>query len=104
MFCLGLIKFVTQAKCLREKAVELYGLNGNVKIDFLPNPIPIKNDDYTETKKDKIIFLGRLDSVKRGWLFCEIAKQMPEYNFYVLGSSSNDREKKVIRSLIDIMD
>jgi hypothetical protein len=28
-----------------------------------------------------IIFLGRIESVKRGWLFCEIAKKMPEYEF-----------------------
>lgn len=63
----------------------------DLNIDFLPNPIfkcdvPIK-------KRDDIIFLGRIDSVKRGWIFCEIAKRMPRYNFYVLGASTNLIEK-----------
>lgn len=88
---LGKIKFVTQANYLSKKAIELYKLPNDLNIDFLPNPIfkcdvPIK-------KRDDIIFLGRIDSVKRGWIFCEIAKRMPRYNFYVLGASTNLIEK-----------
>lgn len=40
-----------------------------------------------------IIFLGRIESVKRGWLFCEIAKNCPEYEFYMLGQTFYDAER-----------
>ncbi|WP_245639960.1 glycosyltransferase [Moraxella oblonga] len=40
-----------------------------------------------------IIFLGRLESVKRGWLFCEIAKRLPQFNFYVLGQTFRESSK-----------
>ena len=29
-----------------------------------------------------IVFLGRLEAQKRAWIFCEIAKLLPEYDFY----------------------
>lgn len=81
------VRFVSQARFLNQKAIDLYQLNQDVDIRYLPNPIEIdltyNISDYQ--KKNKIIFLGRLESVKRGWLFCEIAKLVPEYEFYVLG-------------------
>lgn len=40
-----------------------------------------------------VIFLGRLESVKRGWLFCEIAKQLPQFEFYVLGQTFREESK-----------
>ena len=46
------------------------------------------------SKSNSIIFLGRIDSVKRGWLFCEIAKRLPQYEFYLLGASTNSQEQK----------
>jgi glycosyltransferase involved in cell wall biosynthesis len=39
--------------------------------------------------------LGRLEDVKRGWLFCEIAKKLPEYEFYVLGKANTSKEKNI---------
>lgn len=35
--------------------------------------------------------------MKRGWLFCEIAKRLPEYQFYVLGQTfrESDRNKEI---------
>lgn len=90
-FQLGLVRFVTQAKCLRKKAIELYKLPHDMEIPFLPNPLRI-DQSQVGGQKNKIIFLGRLDSVKRGWLFCEIAKRMPQYDFYVLGASTSSIE------------
>ncbi|GGZ85377.1 glycoside hydrolase [Ignatzschineria indica] len=94
------IVFVSQAEFLNKKAIDLYNLGNDVPIKYLPNPIEI---DYTfdvssYEKKDKIIFLGRIDSVKRGWLFCEIAKQLPEYDFFVLGKyqHESDRMKSIL--------
>lgn len=89
------IKFVSQGYFLNDKAKELYRLDNDVEITYLPNPIEINEqfDVISYTKKDMIIFLGRIESVKRGWLFCEIAKQCPEYDFYMLGQTFYDAER-----------
>ena len=72
----------------------MYRLDDSVEIEYCPNPVEIDDsfDVNAFPKKNKIIFLGRIESVKRGWLFCEIAKRMPEYEFYMLGQTF--REKK----------
>jgi glycosyltransferase involved in cell wall biosynthesis len=83
----GLIRFISQGNCLNQPAFELYDLPHNTPVTYLPNPIEI--DTYfrlnLKEKKKQIIFLGRLEAQKRVWLFCEIAKKLPEYEFYVLG-------------------
>ncbi len=70
-------------------------MNDDVEIQYLPNPIDIDEGFHFEThqKKNVIIFLGRIESVKRGWLFCEIAKKMPEYEFVILGQTFREDEK-----------
>ena len=84
----GKIVFFSQAQYLIEKARELYNLPSSVNISFLPNPIVCPTEEIdVVNKKNWIIFLGRVEDVKRGWLFCEIAKCCPEYDFYVLGAS-----------------
>ncbi|MCW9699639.1 MULTISPECIES: glycosyltransferase family 4 protein [unclassified Avibacterium] len=89
------VKFISQAYFLNDKAKELYSLDNNVDIQYLPNPIDIdyEFDVKKFPKKNNIIFLGRIESVKRGWLFCEIAKKCPEYDFYMLGQSFHDFER-----------
>lgn len=88
----GCVKFITQGYFLNDKAIDLYNLDSNVEIEYLPNPIDT-DPKFIYRHKDKeniIIFLGRIESVKRGWLFCEIAKKMPQYQFYVLGKTFRD--------------
>lgn len=70
-------------------------MNDDVDIQYLPNPIDIDENFHFDTyqKKNMIVFLGRIESVKRGWLFCEIAKKMPEYDFFVLGQTFREDEK-----------
>lgn len=83
----GRVKFISQGYSLNHLAIELYNLPADVQIQYLPNPVDIDFDfefDLSQKKK-QIIFLGRLEAQKRAWLFCEIAKQLPEYDFYVLG-------------------
>ena len=89
------VKFISQGNFLNKKARDLYNLPDDVSIQYCPNPIDIDDsyDVITYPKKEKIIFLGRIESVKRGWLFCEIAKKMPEYEFYVLGQSFREKDK-----------
>lgn len=89
------VKFISQGYFLNPKAVDLYNLEPNTPIKYMPNPVDIDKyfDVSAYTKKNNIIFLGRIESVKRGWLFCEIAKKMPEYNFYMLGQSFREKDK-----------
>ncbi|MDO4430225.1 MAG: glycosyltransferase family 4 protein [Lonepinella koalarum] len=91
----GRIIFASQAYFLNEKAKELYQLGNDVEITYLPNPIEIDEEFNLDShvKKDMIIFLGRIESVKRGWLFCEIAKACPEYDFYMLGQTFYDAKR-----------
>lgn len=89
------IKFISQGFFLNDKAKDLYRLHDDVDIQYLPNPVDIdQNFDVTSYQKtNSIIYLGRIESVKRGWLFCEIAKCMPEYEFYVLGQTFREKDK-----------
>ena len=97
----GRVRFISQGYCLNEKAKELYRLRHDVPIEFVPNPVDIDHqfDLNAHPKKNMIVFLGRLESVKRGWLFCEIAKRMPEHEFYILGQTfrHQDENEKIFR-------
>ncbi len=100
------ICFISQALYLNQKAKDLYCLDEDVNIEYVPNPIEI---DYSfklenQKKEDLIIFLGRLESVKRGWLFCEIAKRMPECEFHVLGQTFREEGKNsdIMKQYYDI--
>ena len=90
----GRVCFISQGEFLNPKAKDLYNLPDNVPIRYVPNPVEIDENFDVEkySKQNHIIFLGRIESVKRGWLFCEIAKRMPEYEFFVLGQSFRQKE------------
>lgn len=84
------VEFITQAKFLGAKAKELYGLGKDTKIDFIPNPITCTSTtSMSKDKKPLILFLGRLDSVKRPWIFFELARKMPMYEFAACGHCHN---------------
>lgn len=94
------VKFISQGNSLNPLALELYNLPKETAIQYLPNPIDLDFDYQFDIskKKKQIIFLGRLEAQKRCWLFCEIAKRMPEYEFYVLGQffRYQDDNKKML--------
>jgi glycosyltransferase involved in cell wall biosynthesis len=77
---------ITQAQLMRYKIEQLYRTRKN--IELVPNPIPIPNEkDIKKSEKPTVIFLGRLDPIKRPWLFAEIATQFPNIDFLYLGES-----------------
>lgn len=95
LFKQGRVSFVTQGHFLSDKARSLYRLSAQTPIPFLPNPIDVEAGFDVENypKKDAVIFIGRIASVKRAWLFCEIARRMPEYDFYVIGKSLREKSR-----------
>ena len=81
----GKVIFATQGRSLNQLAIDLYRLDPSTEMQYLPNPIDIDFTYYISGKRNSVVFLGRLAAIKRAWLFCEIAKRMPDIDFYVLG-------------------
>ena len=88
------VSFISQGYSLNPLAMELYNLPQTVPVQYLPNPVDVDFDFKFDIKKKKkqVIFLGRLEAQKRCWLFCEVAKRMPEYEFFVLGQFFRHQE------------
>lgn len=95
LFKQGRVSFVTQGRYLAEKARILYRLSEQTPVEYLPNPIDVEPgfDVAKHPKKNMVIFVGRIASVKRAWLFCEIAKRTPEYDFYLIGQSQVEKSR-----------
>jgi glycosyltransferase involved in cell wall biosynthesis len=83
----GQVRFISQGDSLNSYARDLYALPDNVPIQYIPNPVPFDPtfDVGSCPKEDLIVFLGRLESQKRVWLFCEIARRLPQFAFVVIG-------------------
>lgn len=79
------IIFATQARCLIERFQKAYDLFDK-NIVFLPNPIKIPVvDKATYSSRPLLCLLGRLDPVKRPWIFFELAKRFKGVDFLVAG-------------------
>ena len=91
------VRFITQIPYLVDKAKVLYDLPENVDAAWVPNPVEYDSsfEFQVKEKENMIIYLGRIESVKRGWLFCEIAKRLPQYNFYVLGKYHRESTQNI---------
>jgi glycosyltransferase involved in cell wall biosynthesis len=63
-----------------------YGLAVD-EVSLLPNPLDVVPDDVERTSRPTIVFLGRLDPVKRPWLFVELARRFPSVEFVMVGQS-----------------
>ena len=55
-------------------------------VAMLPNPVDLPQAG-TKASSPQVVFLGRLDPIKRPWLFFELAPHFPEVEFVVLGQS-----------------
>lgn len=92
------IIFVTNAHCLTPRAKGLYNLR-ELNPYFLPNPIhypPLER--IKKSKHPTVCLLGRLDPVKRPWIFFELAKRFKDVDFLVCGQSSYP---EIINPIID---
>jgi glycosyltransferase involved in cell wall biosynthesis len=79
------VRFATQARCLVQRFEKAYDLSVANPI-FLPNPINIPESWQGKlSDRPSFAFLGRLDPVKRPWVFFELARHFPMYDFLVAG-------------------
>lgn len=72
---------------MREINNEVYHLPDSEFV--LPNPSIVKYDsiEISKSSKPTVIFIGRLDPIKRPWLYFELAKMFPSVEFLMLGKS-----------------
>lgn len=98
--CTSLAKVVRSSRLLRrpvlvaskmahldEKVLGTYGVEAPGLV--LPNPHLFDCDPgkIIKSERPSVIFLGRLDPVKRPWLFAELAKHFPTVDFLFLGQA-----------------
>lgn len=83
------VRFATPAPHLAAKMEATYG-TAPPEVAFLPNPIELDPGVATKSERPRVIFLGRLDPIKRPWLFFELAQRFPDVEFVVLGQAHFD--------------
>jgi glycosyltransferase involved in cell wall biosynthesis len=76
--------FGTPAQSLGSLLEGAYGVSG-VECASLPNIVNIRMKKVTKSETPCVIFLGRLDPIKRPWLFVELARAFPAIEFLMLG-------------------
>jgi glycosyltransferase involved in cell wall biosynthesis len=54
-------------------------------LHFLPNPVSSVATGARPAERPRVAFLGRLDPIKRPWVFVELARRFPRVEFVVLG-------------------
>lgn len=78
--------FASPAPQLIEKMAGTYGVTPG-RLAFLPYGIEINTGKVSKSPNPRVIFLGRLDPIKRPWLFLEVARSFPEVEFLFMGQA-----------------
>jgi len=78
------VLFATPAPSLAAKMPDTYGVTPQ-EVFFLPNPVGLDPGVVSKSERARVVFLGRLDPIKRPWLFAELAGRFPEVEFLFLG-------------------
>ena len=76
--------FATPSPSLAAKMPDTYGVTPP-EVFFLPNPVGLDPGVVSKSARPRVVFLGRLDPIKRPWLFAELAGRFPEVEFLFLG-------------------
>jgi len=89
------VSLMSQGESLSAIAREMYRIPDAAPILDMANPVEIESGYRLNDppKENKIVFLGRLEAQKRVWIVCEIARAMPQYEFYILGSTGKGRDE-----------
>ncbi len=86
--CPRKIVFATKARSLVPLARRAYGMPG-LDPHWLPTPIEIPEIDPAEgSTRPSLLYLGRLDPVKRPWIAFELARRRPEIDVVIAGGAS----------------
>jgi glycosyltransferase involved in cell wall biosynthesis len=80
------VLFATQAPHLITRLEGAYDLEP-WEVYFLPNDLRLNPPVVVKSERPTVVFLGRLDPVKRPWIFAELARHFPYAEFRFLGQS-----------------
>ena len=76
---------ITQAQLINPKIKKLYKTEN---VSLVSNPIPIPEEkDIRKQDEPLVVFLGRIDPIKRPWIYARIAMNLPDIQFLVLGTT-----------------
>jgi glycosyltransferase involved in cell wall biosynthesis len=78
------VLFATPAPSLVAKVPDTYGVTPP-EVSFLPNPLAHASGELFKSERPRVVFLARLDPVKRPWLFAELGARFPEVEFLFMG-------------------
>jgi len=78
--------YFSQAAFLARKAEQIYNLKETPTV--VPNPVDVPDGlQKPQPNPLTVLFLGRLDPIKRPWIFFKLAKYHPRVRFVVAGST-----------------
>ncbi len=81
------ILVVSEAEFIFQRAKNLFGL-ADLPFNLLRKPMYFPSlDRINFSDTPSFLFIGRLDPIKRPWIFFEIAKRFKNFKFYVAGES-----------------
>lgn len=80
------LHYATVSMHLAEKIPETYAVQPRL-VHLLPNIVTPPRAQFPKAERPTVLFLGRLDPIKRPWLFFELAARFPEVEFRVLGQT-----------------
>ena len=79
--------FAISAPSLSTKTGAAFGVEQPERILMLPYPVKPPSSLIVKSKEPTVLFLGRLDPVKRPWIYVEIARRFPKVVFLVAGTA-----------------
>ncbi|MCD4781956.1 MAG: glycosyltransferase family 4 protein [Candidatus Omnitrophica bacterium] len=92
------IIFASNGEFLTQRAKSTYAMP---ELDPYPlyNPMVLPEDRIEAlSQKPSLLFMGRIDPVKRPWVVFELAKKFPQVDFYIAGAT---HRPDMMQSLID---
>lgn len=97
------VLFATAAQFLIPLAKKTYGLS-DIQPVVLPTAIPLPSLENAEiSSKPSFCFLARLDPIKRPWIYFELARRFPDFEFYVAGITNFPKlMDPIIKKYVDL--
>jgi len=71
---------------LGDKVEKTYGVRVR-NLALLPYPLDLRVQEIRKSERPSVVFLGRLDPIKRPWVFSELARRFSEVEFLFLGQA-----------------
>ena len=84
MWCGRKLLFATPAPHLAARCEATYGFEPWA-MHLLPNAIRLRGTGSPKSARPTAVFLGRVDPIKRPWIFTALARRFPEVEFLMLG-------------------